>query len=194
MVAACTSRLPRPAASGGASSTVWPAESGGSLLVSIPTSGWRRLASDARRPESTWPPAYDPGEQRRAEKIAKIESTGNTFAAVAREWFALFAPKWVETHSSKVLGRLENDLLPWLGTLPIRDITAPEVLTVLRRVASRGADETARRALQDCGRVFRYAVSTGRADRDPAGISRARWRRGLSSICRRSPSPRRWAG
>jgi len=109
----------------------------------------------------------DPSEQRRAEKIAKIESTENTFAAVAREWFALFAPKWVETHSSKVLGRLENDLLPWLGTRPIRDITAPEVLTVLRRIASRGADETARRALQDCGRVFRYAVATGRGDRDP---------------------------
>ena len=109
----------------------------------------------------------DPGEQRRAEKIAKIESTENAFAAVAREWFALFAPKWVETHSSKVLGRLENDLLPWLGTRPIRGITSPEVLTVLRRIAARGADETARRALQDCGRVFRYAVATGRADRDP---------------------------
>lgn len=110
----------------------------------------------------------DPGKQRRAEKIAKIESTENTFAAIAREWFALFAPKWVKTHSSKVLGRLENDLLPWLGTRPIRDITSPEVLTVLRRIAARGADETTRRALQDCGRVFRYAVATGRADRDPS--------------------------
>jgi hypothetical protein len=60
----------------------------------------------------------DPSEQRRAEKIAKSESTENSFAAVAREWFALFAPKWVETHSSKVLGRLENDLLPWLGARP----------------------------------------------------------------------------
>jgi len=109
----------------------------------------------------------DPGQQRRAEKVALIERTENTFAAVAKEWFGLFSPKWVETHASKVLGRLENDLVPWLGARPIRDITAPEVLSVLRRIASRGADETARRALQDCGRVFRYAIATGRADRDP---------------------------
>ncbi len=109
----------------------------------------------------------DPGQQRRAEKVALIERTENTFAAVAQEWFGLFSPKWVETHASKVLGRLENDLVPWLGARPIRDITAPEVLSVLRRIASRGADETARRALQDCGRVFRYAIATGRADRDP---------------------------
>jgi integrase len=109
----------------------------------------------------------DPAEQRRAEKIALAERTENTFDAVAREWFAMLAPKWVATHSNKVIGRLEKDLVPWVGTRPIREITAPEVLSVLRRIASRGADETARRALQDCGRVFRYAVATGRADRDP---------------------------
>ena len=109
----------------------------------------------------------DPGQQRRAEKIALVERAENTFAAIAREWFEMFSPKWVVTHSGKVLGRLEKDLLPWLGGRAIRDITAPEVLSVLRRIVSRGADETARRALQDCGRVFRYAVATGRADRDP---------------------------
>jgi integrase len=109
----------------------------------------------------------DPGQQRRAEKLALAERTENTFAAVAQEWFGLFSPKWVETHATKVLGRLENDLVPWLGARPVRDITAPEVLSVLRRIASRGADETARRALQDCGRVFRYAIASGRADRDP---------------------------
>jgi integrase len=109
----------------------------------------------------------DPADQRRAEKIALVERTENTFDAVAREWFAVLSPKWVATHSNKVIGRLEKDLVPWLGTRQIREITAPEVLSVLRRIASRGADETARRALQDCGRVFRYAVATGRADRDP---------------------------
>jgi integrase len=109
----------------------------------------------------------DPAQQRRAEKIALVERSENTFEAIAREWFAMFSPKWVTTHSNKVIGRLEKDLVPWLGSRPIRDITAPEVLSVLRRIAARGADETARRALQDCGRVFRYAVATGRADRDP---------------------------
>lgn len=109
----------------------------------------------------------DPGHQRRAEKAAAEDDPENTFAAVAREWFNLFSTKWVKTHSTKVQGRLENDLIPWLGGRSIRALTGPEVLTVLRKIVSRGADETARRALQDCGRVFRYAVATGRADRDP---------------------------
>ena len=109
----------------------------------------------------------DPAHQRRAEKASLVVHVENTFAAVAREWFGVFSPKWVKTHSNKVSGRLENDLIPWLGARAIRHITAPEVLAVLRRIESRGADETSRRALQDCGRVFRYAVATGRADRDP---------------------------
>ena len=110
----------------------------------------------------------DPAEQRRQEKATLIADTVNTFEAIAREWFATFSPKWVLTHSSKVKVRLENDLIPWLGTRPIRSITAPEILENLRRIAARGAEETARRALQDCGRVFRYAVATGRAERDPS--------------------------
>jgi integrase len=109
----------------------------------------------------------DPAEHRKAAQVALQESIENTFAAIAREWFGVFSPKWVETHSCKVLGRLEADLIPWLGSRPIRDITAPEVLSALRRIGARGADETSRRALQDCGRVFRYAIATGRADRDP---------------------------
>ena len=88
----------------------------------------------------------DPGQQRRAEKVALAERAEDTFTAIAHEWVEMFSPKWVATHSSKVEGRLEKDLLPWLGDRAIRDITAPEVLSVLRRIASRGADETARRA------------------------------------------------
>ena len=109
----------------------------------------------------------DPAEHLKAARVTLEASTENTFEAIAREWFGVFSPKWVSTHSGKVLGRLEADLMPWLGSRPIRDITAPEVLSVLRRIAARDADETSRRALQDCGRMFRYAVATGRAERDP---------------------------
>jgi hypothetical protein len=60
-------------------------------------------------------------------------------------------------------------VFPWLGTRPIAEIRAPELLAVLRRIESRGAQETAHRAMQNCGQVFRYAVATGRAERDPTG-------------------------
>ncbi len=80
-----------------------------------------------------------------------------------------FSAAWVPSHSARILRRLENDLFPWLGKRPVADITAPELLSALRRVESRGAVETAHRAKQNCGQVFRYAVATGRAEPDPTG-------------------------
>ncbi|MGH8586821.1 MAG: tyrosine-type recombinase/integrase [Gammaproteobacteria bacterium] len=106
----------------------------------------------------------DPGLVRKAERSADADS----FEAVAREWHAKYAPRWVPGHASKIIGRFERDIFPWLGARPVREITAPELLEVLRRIESRGAIETAHRAHQNCGRVFRYAVATGRAERDPA--------------------------
>jgi integrase len=110
----------------------------------------------------------DPSERRKAEKVARVEQVENTFEAIAREWFALHAPKWAASHSGKVIRRLELNLFPWLGSQHIKSITAPELLGVLRRIESRGANETAHRALQNCGQVFRYAIATGRAERDPS--------------------------
>jgi integrase len=109
----------------------------------------------------------DPGEARRAEKLAQagVES----FEAIAREWHAKFSPGWVANHGNRILRRLENDIFPWLRKRSIGEIKAPELLAVLRRIENRGALETAHRALQNCGQVFRYAVATGRAERDPTG-------------------------
>jgi integrase len=106
----------------------------------------------------------DPSAARKAEKIARADS----FEAVAREWFAKHAPRWAPGHADMFIRRLERDIFPWLGSHPIRDVTAPELLACLRRIEARGAIETAHRTLQNCGRVFRYANATGRADRDPA--------------------------
>ena len=64
--------------------------------------------------------------------------------------------------------RLENDVFPWLGTRPIADFTAKELLATINRIVDRGAVDSAHRALQNCGQIFRYAVVTGRADRNPA--------------------------
>ncbi len=109
----------------------------------------------------------DPGQARRAEKLA--QAGAESFEAVAREWHAKFSPGWVASHGDRILKRLEKDLFPWLGKRPIAEIKAPELLAVLRRIESRGAQETAHRAMQNCGQVFRYAVATGRAERDPTG-------------------------
>jgi integrase len=108
----------------------------------------------------------DPSEQRKAKKAASVQSTENTFEAVAREWFALNLPRWQSNYGDKTIRRLEANIFPWLGTRPVREVTAPELLTVLRRIESRSANDTAHRALQDCGRIFRYAIATSRADRD----------------------------
>jgi hypothetical protein len=60
-------------------------------------------------------------------------------------------------------------VFPWIGKMPISQIKAPDLLSCLRRVEARSKLGTAHRALQVCGRVFRYAVATGRAERDPSG-------------------------
>lgn len=111
----------------------------------------------------------DPSVERRVQKVATVERAANSFEAVAREWHTRYAPTWTESNAKKVLARLENDVLPWLGGRPIADVKAPELLVVYRRVESRGALDTAHRVLQTCGQIFRYAVATGRAERDPSG-------------------------
>jgi integrase len=107
----------------------------------------------------------DPSAKRRTEKMA----SGDTFEAIAREWFDRFSPNWAVGYSSKVIRRLEICVFPWIGSMPISQIKAPDLLACLRRVEARGKLGTAHRALQVCGRVFRYAVATGRAERDPSG-------------------------
>jgi len=110
----------------------------------------------------------DPSHARKAAKTAARGGASNSFEAVAREWYAKHSPNWVASHSDRILRRLESDIFPWLGGRPIAEITAPDLLAAIRRVESRGALETAHRALQNCGQIFRYAIATGRADRNVA--------------------------
>ncbi len=111
--------------------------------------------------------SIDPGEARKAQKVA--QTGADSFEAIAREWFDKFSPAWASSHSKKLIRRLEKDLFPYLGSRPIGEITPPELLAVLCRIEARGAIETAHRAKQNAGQVFRYAVATGRAERDPTG-------------------------
>jgi integrase len=126
----------------------------------------RERRDDARRLLAS---GTDPGERRKANKAAQHERLANSFEVVAREWYAKMAPAWAEHHGNRIIRRFERDIFPWIGSRAISELTAPEVLSPLRRIESRGALDTAHRALQNCGQVFRYAVATGRADRDPTG-------------------------
>jgi integrase len=109
----------------------------------------------------------DPREQQKALKAAKVADAENGFEVVAREWYARWSPGWSASHAATVIGRLNLDVFPRLGARPIGEITASEVLKMLRVIEFRGALETAHRVRTICGQVFRYAVSTGRAERDP---------------------------
>jgi integrase len=110
----------------------------------------------------------DPAQMRKTAKAMQVEKTANNFEAVACEWFAKQSLNWAESHSKKIIRRFELYIFPWLGSRPIVEITPPELLSVLRRIESKGILETAHRAQQNCGQVFRYAVATGRAERDPS--------------------------
>ena len=109
----------------------------------------------------------DPSHARKAKK--ESDSGADTFETIAREWFEKFSPTWSPSHGDRIIRRLERDIFPWLGKRSIKDIKAPELLAVLRRIEARGAVETAHRASQNCGQVFRYAVATGRTEGDPSG-------------------------
>jgi hypothetical protein len=106
----------------------------------------------------------DPSEQRKAKKAVRAQSAEHTFEAIAREWFALNLPRWMSKYGDKTIRRLEINIFPWLGAHPLREVTAPDLLTVLRRIESRNAKDTAHRVLQDCGRIVRYAIAAAQGD------------------------------
>lgn len=107
----------------------------------------------------------DPGEHRKAVAQAKAELGANTFEVTAREW--LGKRDWVPKYSVKVTAWMENDVFPWIGSRPVGELTAPDFLRVARRVEARGAIESAHRIMQNCGQIMRYAIATGRAERNP---------------------------
>jgi len=108
----------------------------------------------------------DPSVQKQINKITRKDLAENTFESIGREWFAEFKDTWVDSHSKRLIARLENDIFPWLGSRPIHEIEPPEILNLMKRVQARGALESAHRVKQVTGQVFRYAVATGRATRD----------------------------
>jgi len=109
----------------------------------------------------------DPSAAAKADKRAARAAAATSFEAIAREWYAAKRPGWTAGYANRLLSRLEADVFPTFGKRPIAEIEPPEVLEAIRKVEGRGAVELAKRELQVSGQVFRFAVATGRAKRDP---------------------------
>jgi integrase len=110
----------------------------------------------------------NPSEHRKKVKAAAKIANTNSFELVTREWFSKINPTWAESHSKRVIRCLERDIFPGLGNTPISLVTPVNILEQLRKIEARGALETAHRARWSIGQIFRYAVATGRTDRNPA--------------------------
>ncbi|GHT95293.1 hypothetical protein FACS1894122_12680 [Alphaproteobacteria bacterium] len=106
----------------------------------------------------------DPAELRKKKKIEVRENTVNTFENIAREWFEKKKHTLAERYGTQLLGRLEADIFPFLGSTPIKNITSKELLIVIRKIEERGATESAHRILQTVGQVFEYAIADDRAE------------------------------
>lgn len=113
----------------------------------------------------------DPGEQRKADKVAGGERAANTFGAIADEFHKRRLPKLISRTATRERRLLETDLAP-LRKLPIDGITASVVLATLRKIEERGANETAHRCRFLVAQVFRYAIATGKATSNPADALR----------------------
>lgn len=137
-------------------------------LGSYPDVSLKQARSDRDAARLTLTGGTDPAQARKDERLQRQIRIGNTFEAVARAWHANWKTARSERHADYVIRRLEADVFPVLGSKPIAEITAPQLLTLAKRVESRGALDIARRTLQTCGQVFAYAVAHGLAERNPA--------------------------
>lgn len=110
----------------------------------------------------------DPSAYKKEVKLEQRLSAENTFEVLAREWHAKNIHTWDEKHAATILKRLEDDLFPTIGNLPVKEISPPQVLSALQKVEARKAYELTGRLKSYCSNVFRFAIATGRAERDPA--------------------------
>lgn len=116
--------------------------------------------------------AVHPSHNRKVERLTNLVANANTFGAVANEWVAKKSANWTAYYQRQVAGVLEADVLPHIGKLPIRSVTAAHLLEIVRRVEKRGATTIALLIRQWSSAIFRYAVATLRADNDPAAALR----------------------
>jgi integrase len=110
----------------------------------------------------------DPSHEKKLVKLQRGLERANSFEPVAREWHEQRKGAWSDRHAVRIMKLLERELFPSLGARPIAQISAPELLAIIRKIESRDALELAHKAIQTTSQIFRYAIATGRAERDPA--------------------------
>ena len=121
-----------------------------------------RKARDAAKLQKS--EGIDPVHARKIEKLKATRSSGDTFKAIALEWYKKQVPQWSEGHATRQLRQLERDLFPWIGERSIAKIHAMELLTVLHKIEERGALETADRALILARQIWDYWLPTAEAE------------------------------
>ncbi len=110
----------------------------------------------------------DPSQAKKAAKHVAETKASNTFEIIARDWHDNFKHKWTDRHANTMLRRLERDIFPEIGALPITDIKPALLIKVLEKVQKRGAYEPAHRLRQYCSQIFRYAIIHQIAETNPA--------------------------
>lgn len=128
----------------------------------------RELRDDAARQLRS---GIDPAVDKKQRAAAQVAQAGSSFESIARDWIASQAALWSPRHAALVTSSMEKDVFPKIGRLPIRSITTPLVLEVLRPIEKRGAVETAHRTRQRISEVFARAIGSGIADQDPAAVA-----------------------
>lgn len=150
-------------------------------LGTYPATGLALAREKADKARELVAAGIDPSSKRKADKAAQADKReadkrqaaglpgAGSFEAVARDWLRVVHQNKVSAgHAERTRIRFEQDVFPWLGARPIAEIDAPELLACLRRVLGRGTIETAHRIKDSCGQVFRFAIASGLASRNPA--------------------------
>jgi len=110
-------------------------------------------------------PPIDPMANKSDNKRKAVRKAGNTFKAVALEWYEINTETWSKGYANKVIKGLELNVFPFIGNLPITEITPPILLNeCLRKSEERGSLDVAGRTRQICSQVFRYGIQTGRCE------------------------------
>lgn len=110
----------------------------------------------------------NPSEARKAEKVASISQSENTFKNIALEWYEGRKDRWSVGYRDDMMDAFEKDVFPYIGDRPIADIKPMELLEVLSVMEKRGTTEKLKKVRQRCGEVWKYAIITGRAEYNPA--------------------------
>jgi len=110
----------------------------------------------------------DPGEHRKATKAARAESLANSFEVIGREWLALKAKEWVDDHYDKQVARLENHAFPYIGKTAISELGVGDLRPIITRISKNGHTEQLHRVMACISNVFKHAIATERAERNPA--------------------------